>query len=264
MSVLRALGVTLLFLILTACAHGHGIAGNDQSGGRPEVTYVVTGVTDAGKPRPVVAGSQIRVQFHAGRIVVTAGCNTMSGSYRVSGTRLRVDSLAMTEMGCRAPLMAQDTWVAGLFAKPVQFTTGKDAAITSGAVVLSLADRRTVSPGLPLVGTKWLLDTVYDGGTASSVPSGDVAWVVFDDRGAVSVNDGLNDGSGPVSVDGARITFGNLGWTAVGCTATCTVGDFSDIFSGTSTFTITEKRLTLTQGTHGLGFRAVARLPRRD
>lgn len=264
MWLLRAVWVTVVFLILTACGHqaqGTVIAAPAEA---LSGSYVVTRITDSGAARPLVPGSQLRLQFAEGRLTAMAGCNTMSGPFVLDGQRVTVGGLASTEMGCSPALMAQDTWVAGLFAHPVRINLGKDATLTSGSVVLSLADRRTVSPDRPLVGTKWLLDTVYDGATASSVPKGDVAWVEFNRDGTVSVNDGLNDGSGKVRVAGDRVTFADLAWTAVGCAGSCTVGNFAEVFSGTSTFSITEGRLTLTHGAAGLGFRAVAMFPPRS
>lgn len=267
MAILRALGVTILFLIMTACGSAsHPVQHLPVDPALPLLapTYVVTGITQGGVAHPLVKGSQLRLEFERSRVTITAGCNTMSGGFVRHGNAITVGDLASTELGCSTALMTQDAWVAGLFAHPVRINFGKNATLTSGSVVLSLANRRTVSPDRPLVETKWLLDTVYDGATASSVPHGDVAWVEFNRDGSVSVNDGLNDGSGKVRVAGDRITFTDLAWTAVGCAGNCTVGNFAEVFNGTSTFSITEGRLTLTHGAAGLGFRAVARFPPRS
>lgn len=265
MAILRAVGVTLLFLIMTACGNQVGRLGPSVTApAARDASYVVTGITRAGQARPLVNGSQLRLDFANGRLTVTAGCNTMSGAYRQHGNRITVSSLATTEMGCSPALMKQDIWVAGLFAHPVTLAFGKNATLTSGEVVLMLADRRTVSPDRPLVGTKWLFDTVYAGATAGSVPRGDVAWVEFNRNGTVYVNDGLNDGSGKVTVSRDRIVFGDMAWTLVGCASRCTVGNFSAVFSGTTTFSITEDRLTLTHGADGLGFHAVEKFPPRS
>lgn len=263
MWLLRAVAITVVFLVLTACGHQAGSAGKDVGVPRLQGTYVVTAATDSGRPHSLVPGSRIEIRF-GDRIVVTAGCNTMTGTYRIDGTRLVVQGLAMTEMGCAQPLMVQDAWVASLLDHPVQLVTGTNARLVSGNVVLALSEGRAVSPERPLVGTKWLLDTVYNGQTASSVPLGDVAWVVFDHNGNVSVNDGLNDGSGLVRVAGNQLTFGDLAWSLVGCVGHgCPVGNFSKVLSGTATFAITGGSLTITQGVDGLGFKAVDRLPPR-
>lgn len=264
MWLLRAVWVSLLFLILTACGNQTPRTVFTVPAATLAGSYVVTGITQAGTARELLPGSQLRLQFGHGSLTITAGCNTMSGGFVLDGDRITVASLASTEMGCSTALMKQDAWVAGLFAHPVTLAAGKDATLTSGNVVLRLADRHTVSPDRPLVGTKWLFDTVYAGATAGSVPRGDVAWVEFNRDGTVSVNDGLNDGSGKVSVSGDRVRFRDMAWTLVGCAGRCGVGNFAAVFSGMSTFSITEDRLTLTHGVDGLGFHAVSKFPPRS
>ncbi|MCZ4499231.1 MAG: hypothetical protein JWQ74_1784 [Marmoricola sp.] len=234
------------------------------AGGAP-TTYVVTGVTAQGKPRALVDGSEVRISLHGARVVLTAGCNTMSGSYTLDGTRLTVTGLASTEMGCEARLMDQDTWVAGLFAKPVQLSTGTHPTIIAGSTVLSLADRRTVAPDKPLAGTKWLLDSRYDAESASSVPAGIVAYLELVD-GTVTVYDSCNGGSGPVRVQGATIVFEERVQNLRGCTADDGGVEkaFADVLAGTTTYAVTEDSLRITKGTSGLGFRAVTDFPAHD
>lgn len=232
-----------------------------------EATYVVTGVTEDGKPRSLVKGSEIRLAFADGQLRITAGCNSMSGAYRLDGTRLSVESLATTEMGCPQPLMEQDTWVAGLFADPVQLSTGTDAAIISGGVVLALADRETVSPDKKLVGTRWVLDTIGSSsddesssdGSASSVGQGVEAYVVLKADGTVDVHDGCNGGSGSAVVAGDTITWGQRSQTLIGCTDPAveqTQDAFARVLEGETRFRIDEKTLTVTKGGRFLGFHA--------
>jgi heat shock protein HslJ len=228
-------------------------------------TYVVTAVTEAGRPRDLVDGTEVRVRFDGDRVVLTAGCNTMGGNYRLTGTRLTVHDLAMTDMGCDQARMDQDTWLAGLFAGPVELATGDHAALTSGDTVLSLADRRVVSPDLPLAGTWWQLDTLVDGGVAGSVPTGVVAYLHFQD-GVAEVYDGCNGGGGPVEVDGHRIVFGDRTTTTRGCLDVD--GHVADamaaVLVGTTTFHIEERTLQVTRGDRTLGFRAVNEPPAHD
>ncbi|RNL65116.1 META domain-containing protein [Nocardioides marmoriginsengisoli] len=229
-------------------------------------TYVVTGVTDKGVPRDLVKGSEIRLRLDGDRLIVTAGCNTMSGTFRLEGTRMTVTDLATTEMGCAAPLMAQDTWVAGLFDKPVQFTTGKDAALISGVVVLALADRASVSPDKPLVGTEWVLDGIVSGESASSVPEGLKASFRITEAGEALVDDSCNSGSGPAAVDGDRIVWGDRSTTLVACIGRGQeeVQDaIHEVLRGATTYSIEERSLTVTRGDRALTFRAVER-PKAD
>lgn len=265
--------VLLLGALVAGCGDtgdGAGPAGNG-GGTAPiarsdlDATFVVTGVTEGGQKHALVPGSEIRFTFTDGRLQITAGCNSMSGAYRLEGSRLTVESLATTEMGCDKPLMDQDTWVAGLFSQPVQFSAGNDAAIISGDVVLALADREVVWPDQPLAETVWVLDAVGDNDTVSSVGQV-VAYVVFH-GGRVNVYDGCNEGSASAEVEGSRITFGDRTTTLRGCTGAAveTVqAAFSDVVRGTATFTIEEGTLRILNGGRSLGFRAASKVPAHD
>lgn len=267
MTNLRLLVASLVFavlgVVLLSCGDSGGADPGPADGSTTlDVTYVVTGVIERGEPRALVPGSEIRLRFDGDRLGITAGCNSMGGTYTLDGTRLTVADLATTEMGCAAPLMEQDTWVAALFAEPVQLTTGAEPTLISGDVVLTLADREQVSPDEPLVGTSWTLDSIGTGGAdgaVSSVPEGVTASVNFEDDGSVRLFDGCNGGGGPVTVDGATITWGQIGFTLVGCSDPGVVEvsqAVHEVLTGSTTFTIEEKSLTITNGDRFLGFRS--------
>lgn len=260
MLIVRTTMLVVLLGGLAACGDQGGVKATPAGSASP-TTYVVTGVTEKGAARDLVPGTEVRLHFDHDRLTLTAGCNTMSGSYTLDGTRLTVAALEMTEMGCDRARMDQDTWLGGLFARPVQFTPGPDGAVISGETVLSLADREDVSPDQPLVGTKWLLDTVYDGEVASSVPAGLHGWVVITENEA-SWYDGCNQQGSQVEVSGNRLVFGGEHVSSVvGCPDDRLARAFGSVFGRTTTFKIEEKTLTLTSGGHSLGFRAVDKLP---
>ena len=159
----------------------------------------------------------------------------------------------------------QDAWLAGLFAGPVELVTGDHPAITSGDTVLSLADRRVVSPDLPLMVTWWQLDSLVDGELVSSVPRGVVAYLRFQGT-EVEVYDGCNAGGGPAAVDGSQITFGDRTQTLRGCLGSA--GEVAEsvaaVLSARTTFHIEERALQITRGDRTLGFRAVDGPPAHD
>ena len=262
----------LLAVVLGASAVLGGCGGDGSRGvtpGAPDsvagTTYVVTAVTEAGRPRDLVPGTEVRLRFEGERLVATAGCNTMGGRYRLAGTQLTVEDLAMTDMGCDQARMDQDSWLAGLLNGPVELVTGDHPALTSGDTILSLADRRVVSPDLPIAGPWWQLETLSGGEVSSSVPAGVVAYLRV--RGSdVEVYDGCNGGSGPVQVDGSQLVFGDRSTTLRLCVGP--EGDVADavaaVLSGRVTFRIEERTLALTHGDRTLGFRAVDRRPAHD
>jgi heat shock protein HslJ len=269
MRILRALPVAVLLLVVAGCGDEGGSTPLTPVDGGPEgTTFVVTTVTEAGTPRPLVEGTEIRLRFDDGQLSITAGCNSMSGRYRLVDGTLTVESLATTEMGCDPARMDQDTWVAGLFAVPVELSLGAEPSIVSGDTVLTLADREQVSPDKPLQGTKWLLDSIGTGGphgAVSSVPAGVVAYLTFED-GSVSVYDGCNGGSGPVQVDGDRIDFEDRVQTLRGCVddRQAVANAVAEVLTGETTYTIEEMSLRITRGDSSLGFRAVEDLPAHD
>ncbi len=68
-------------------------------------------------PRPM-APVTVGLSIGGDAPIPNAGCNTMSGRASIVGGRLvfAEPGLMMTEMGCEAPLMKQDAWLAGLLA----------------------------------------------------------------------------------------------------------------------------------------------------
>lgn len=219
-------------------------------------TYVVTGVTEKGERKALVEGSEIRIGFADGQLSVNAGCNSMGGRYTLEGTRLTLDGgLSMTDMGCDQALMAQDTWVAGLFAQPVQLTTGDDAALISGDVVLALADRENVHPDKPLEGPTWILDSIGvggAGGTVSSVPPENEAQLAVR-QGRVRLLNGCGTLSATGRVSGDLIAWGPGRATQDACLSE---QEFRAAVRGSASYSITEDTLTITNGDHTLTFRA--------
>jgi heat shock protein HslJ len=258
---IRAIAVLAVTAALSGCGEE---TGDDESSGGDDVsalsgrTLVVTAVTDDGRPHDLVPGSQVRFTFDDKAMGITAGCNNLSGDYTLDGDRLTVGPIGGTEMGCSAPLMDQDTWLAGLFEAPV--TVGGDPlTFRAGSVVLTLADREDVSPDLPLAGTHWVLDGMIDGDAASSVPGASEAWLEVAEDGTVTANTGCNRGSGRVTIDDATLTFGPLATTRRACadpSAQQVERAILAVLDGETAYSITERSLTITKGDRGLTFRA--------
>jgi heat shock protein HslJ len=258
---IRFVAVLVGLLLLAAC--GEKSTGNDASAQGKERplegrTFVVTTVTVGGAPHHIVKGTQIRLTFDNGDLAVSAGCNSMSGSYTYAGDDLKVGPIGGTEMGCEQRLMDQDAWVAQLFQQPVRIGTDP-LTLTSGDVVLELADRRDVSPDAPLTGTTWTLDSLITGDTVSSVPDGVAATLTIGDGGKVVVNLGCNRGTGMVGIEDARLTWKVLATTKMSCVderPQLVERAMLSVLSGQTSFTIVERSLTITSGSEGLGFRA--------
>ena len=85
-------------------------------------------------------------------------------------------------MGCDPPRHDQDEWVARfLTSRPLSTLDGPTLTLDNGTARMLLEDRRTAEPDRPLRGTKWTVDTIIEGESASSVPAGAQAHVTFGD-----------------------------------------------------------------------------------
>ena len=245
-----ALGMTLA---LSACA----AAAAPQLAGKE---YVAAKATDGGQDRPLVPGTKLRLSFSATGIGASAGCNHMSGTYRIDGGRLIVGDLATTEMGCEPDLMAQDQWLSQLLGGgPTIRLVANDLVLEGGSVSITFVDREVAEPDAKLVGPTWTVESIITGDAVSSVPAEPVATLVFKDGGTLEVNAGCNRGSGTWKAVGGGIEVGPLMLTKMACQ-----GDGANLESavlgvleaGTISAQIDSTLMTLQAGNRGLMLRA--------
>lgn len=263
MTILRTVSVLALLCVLAACGDGakdspqgrSGTAAVDPAG----VTYLVTSASDGGEPHELVAGPQILLAFDQHRLVITAGCNTMSGGYAVDGPKLTVAPLASTEMACSPDLMDQDQWLASIFAEPVLLTAGdkpREARITADDVVLNLIEQAAAGAHPALEGTHWELDSIKKASSVSSIPDGAEAWIEFND-GSVIYRDGCNEGGGKARTTATTITFSDLAGSSEQCAGVEDVQQaFATVINGRTTYEIRDGALWIYKGEDGLAFLA--------
>jgi heat shock protein HslJ len=165
----------------------------------------------------------------------------------------------MTEMACDGPRADQDTWLSAfLGARPTWTLAGDDLRLRGGTVELVLVDRRIADPDRPLVGTRWVVDTIISGDAASSVPTGVEAFLTFDADGGVLGHTGCRAIRGEATVTGSTILFASVGGLQDAC-----VGDaarmhtaVAAVVRGEVSYRIEGPTLTLTAGGAGLRLRA--------
>lgn len=115
-----------------AAAEPSGVTADDLDGS----SYASTEVTG----HELVEGTRVRLSFEDGTLAVSAGCNTMTAEYDVTGDRLAWSGPpAATMMGCLDDVAAQDEWLTSLFqtGATVQLVDG-DLELTQDEVVLTL------------------------------------------------------------------------------------------------------------------------------
>lgn len=218
-----------LFLAASACGQERipqaGAADSTSTSTASEPwgrTFLSTSVTENGQPKPLVQGTRITLNFFndGHRLGAQAGCNQMGGPASFQGGRLVVNDMATTEMGCDPPRHAQDEWLARfLTSKPSWARSGTTLTLDNGSVRVVLEDREVADPDRPLLGTKWVVDTIVEREAASSVPAGVEAYLTFEDGKSFRGNTGCNGMGGNSVVDEPRstITFSEVITTKMAC-----------------------------------------------
>jgi heat shock protein HslJ len=183
----------------------------------PTVLVGRTFVSTDSTGHDLVPGSQVRLAFQdGGQLGVSAGCNSMGGPYAITDSTLDITGPMMqTEMACDAPLMDQDTWIAGFLDGAVMTFNGTTLLLVNDGVTLTLVDEEVASPDLPIEGTTWVVEGLVQNQAVSSVPAGLTSTLVFAD-GKVSYA-GCNRGSGEATIGEGAITFGPMATTRMAC-----------------------------------------------
>lgn len=254
----------LVLLLAAACGDPAPTARADQRSGDPwGRDFLSTGVTEKGQSRPLVAGTRIRLSFtDDGRIMAGAGCNSMGGQAEVRDGRLVVADLATTEMGCDPDRHAQDEWLARfLTSKPKVELSGSELTLSGDSTEVRLRDREVADPDRPLRGTRWMVDTVIDGETASSVPEGADANIILGNDDDFGGSTGCNQMGGTAVVDEAAgtVAFRDVFATKIACDDDKMALEEAvlSVLDGEVTYTIKADRLTLSHPNgKGLGLHA--------
>lgn len=212
-------------------------------------SYLSTTVTENGQPKKLAPNTRIQLQFMPdGRLTANAGCNSMGADkVTTSDGKLGVKDLAITDMGCDAPRHAQDDWLSKLLTSgPAWKLTGDKLELSTSTTVISLIDKATAVPDLPLDGTKWTLETVITGETAShSIAAGKVYFTINGER--ITGSTGCNEFQGVVARTGNKLTFGELVSTQRACLGETAASEKTilDAFKGEVSYGITSDRLQL-------------------
>lgn len=179
--------IALAVLVLAVAGCGDRAAG--QGADLRGKVYVSSSVTEQGKPRALVEGTNVELSFTGdGRLIARAGCNQMQGPVSLDDGKLSVAELSTTTMGCPDPeLHRQDQWLSDLLdAKPAWKLDGANLVVTGSGAEIVLATEQPAT----LEGT-WTVDGLVTRDAVSSVPQGAKATLVFRD-GVMKVDTGCN------------------------------------------------------------------------
>ena len=245
--------LTVVVVALAGCSFLNSGSTSPGIAGR---TFLSTGVTVGGAPRPLVNGTQIRLSFTTdGSFGAQAGCNIMGGTYRLTDGILTIEGGGMTEMGCDQDRHDQDDWLFEVLgSRPTVAVSGNNLVITAGDTVITLVDREIAEPDLALVGPLWTVTSIISGDAVSSVPGEVVATLKFDAAGGVTFATGCNSGGGRYTIEGSTIRFSDLVTTDMACggAAGGMEATVLGVLNGSPAFSIDSNQLRLRVGPNGL------------
>ncbi|MGY2876694.1 heat shock protein HslJ [Marmoricola sp. URHA0025 HA25] len=263
---IRLAVVLALLLVASGCGDGDGSPSGPVGRTVPDLdgtSWIATAVTEQGQPRALVPGSVLRVDFTGSDISISAGCNGMGGSYKLTEqAELRVGTLSGTLMACEQPLMDQDKWLSDtVFAAPlVASVDGDTLTLSREGLELVLTDRGLAAPDPLLEGTAWQLNGIRTGDSVASVPAGSTTpTFTLAADGSVTLHTGCNGGRSTATVSGSTITFGPVVTTKMACADHAgqqTEAAVLAVLDGAVEWSVSDKTLTLTKGDRGLVYQA--------
>jgi heat shock protein HslJ len=146
----------------------------------------------------------------------TAFCNGFGGTYRLDGDRLDLGDIASTLIGCTGDVGAAELAFHGVLNGP-----GLSLAVDSMELVLSSDAGELRFSRVPpvlvadLVGTRWVLETVAQGGTASAAV-GDPVLELRED-GTATFSTGCPTMNGTWTTRGDTVVLADLAYEPIPC-----------------------------------------------
>lgn len=139
---------------------------------------LVDGRDDAGDLD--LSGREVTLAVDGAEVGGTSACNLYGGRVDVSGTQVSFTDLGGTEMACDPPVMElEQRYLTALQAVERGHRDGDHLVLSGPDVRLELTVAET-TPDVDLVGTRWVLDSIVDGETASS-STGEAGLRLLDD-----------------------------------------------------------------------------------
>lgn len=198
----RAALLLAVLLLAGACAGtpGGGSPADDVVG-----EWELLSGTAAGQPLPQPADVRATLTFDGAQAGGTSFCNHYSSGYTVDGDSVRFDGIGGTEMGCDPDVMAAETAYVTALGMVERFALDGDELLLTGDDVELRFRPVPPVPTSPLAGTEWVLESLIDGETASSVIGRSVLRLEHD--GTFTATTACTTMSGRWQPTGDRVVF---------------------------------------------------------
>ena len=189
----RPLLIAAVSLLIAACSAS---SSNPTSPSAPPTGTTLEGPTwvlTAGIPGAPRSGrGVIDITFENGHASGSSGCNSYGGSYTVAGSSLKFGPLTSTMMACAdSSIMSREAAYVAALDKVDAYAISGTTLTLSGPSVNLVYSHQAAPASLPLVGSHWMLNTLFSGTTASTV-IGTPPDATFATDGSVSGSDGCN------------------------------------------------------------------------
>ncbi|MEX0269648.1 META domain-containing protein [Leptolyngbyaceae cyanobacterium UHCC 1019] len=115
-------------------------------------SWRLANMTQPGSPMPMLPSTEQTVEFSAGRITGSGGCNRFNGTYRTAqGNQLSIGTLATTFMACEAGVMTQESTFLTALQAAQRYQVNRDGLqinyrTPQGTAVLRFTSQATPTP----------------------------------------------------------------------------------------------------------------------
>jgi heat shock protein HslJ len=189
-------------LLATGCAQPSAPV-SDPTG----IAWELQSGTVDGAALPVLDSHPITLTFAEDALGGTAACNGYGGTYSISGSDITFSELGATEMACvpEEVMESERLYLASLPTVETFSSTEEDLTLSGDGVELIFGALRPV-PTAELTGTVWVLESLIDGDSVSSV-AGERATLELYTDGSMLGSTGCRGLHGTYSVIGAEVVM---------------------------------------------------------
>ena len=210
-----------LLVVTSACGTQGADAGSEPAGTDLDGSWRLTAATHNGAPLVLVDGHPITLDVDGNEAGGISACNnyfgTVDAGTDIATGAVRFDGLGGTEMACM-PASVMDlerAYLTALGAVESAARDGDQLTLTGAAVELTFATIRPV-PQAELEGTRWLLESLVEGQSASSVAE-QPATLLLDGDGRLTGSTGCRKFVGDYELSDDQVIVDALASDKRGC-----------------------------------------------